>query len=96
MQTLSELLGAHGLEQYLQLFIDNDVDEATLRILKDDDLKELGLPFGARKRLLSAFAAQSSLASPAPGDERRQLTVMFCDVVGFATLSERLTLESGF
>ena len=92
MPTLPQLLSAHGLEQYLQVFIDNDVDAATLRILTDADLKELGLPFGARKRLLSAVAG-ATVAGEAPEEERRQLTVMFCDIVGFATLSERLDPE---
>ena len=50
-----EFLAAHGLEQYASLFAENEVDMATLQILTDADLKELGLPFGPRKRLLSAL-----------------------------------------
>ena len=100
MHTLSELLTANGLEKYLQLFLDNDVDVATLRILTDKDLAELGLPFGARKRLLNAVAGAAVVGETAsaatdtpPGDERRQLTVMFSDVVGFTAISERLDPE---
>ena len=84
MPTLPQLLSAHGLEQYLQVFIDNDVDAATLRILTDADLKELGLPFGARKRLLERRRRCDRRPARPPEEERRQLTVMFCDIVGFA------------
>lgn len=92
MSMLPELFRANGLEKYLQLFVDNDVDEATLRILTDADLTELGLPFGARKRLLNAVASATA-ADAAPEEERRQLTVLFSDMVGFTALSERLDPE---
>ena len=59
--TSSTGLGRRSISsQYAQLFVDNEVDLATLRVLTDDDLKELGLPFGPRKRLLAAVAAGST------------------------------------
>lgn len=101
-----EFLAAHGLEQYASLFAENEVDMATLQILTDADLKELGLPFGPRKRLLSALLdlrtprtpeplpAETPAGSPAVTDgERRQLTVMFCDMVGFTELASRVDPE---
>lgn len=96
-----------GLEQYASLFVENEVDFATLQVLTDGDLKELGLPFGPRKRILSAVAdvksageTQSKAARRTPeglgviGDsERRQLTVLFCDMVGFTELASRVDPE---
>ena len=98
-----------GLEQYAPLFLENEVDFATVQILSDSDLKELGLPFGPRKRILSAVAdlkpvtvngtpantgRRASDGSAAAVDaERRQLTVLFCDMVGFTELASRLDPE---
>jgi class 3 adenylate cyclase len=101
-----------GLEQYAQLFRDNDVDGGILCGMTAEDLKELGISsFGHRRRLLNAIialggepptrdVAQSATRvttariSPPPIDaERRQLTVMFCDLVGSTPLSARLDPE---
>ncbi len=69
------------------------------------DLEKFGVPFGHRKRLLKAIAglsipageprapAPTILASPADAAERRQLTVMFCDLVGSTAMSLRLDPE---
>ena len=99
MPTLPQLLSAHGLEQYLQVFIDNDVDAATLRILTDADLKELGLPFGARKRLLSAVAG-ATVAGEA--DATTQLAVEQADMIRgkrlrpLATVSDKAVELEGY
>lgn len=98
---LTALLAELGLEQYGQLFEDHEVDLATLAILTDADLKELGLSFGPRKRLLNAMAVQrvgsEPVAQSSPtntGDsERRQLTVLFCDMVGFTDIASRVDPE---
>ncbi len=89
-------LRLHGLEQYEQLFLENQVDFATLQVLTEADLQELGLPFGPRKRLRNALVgAAAAPVSPAPQDsgERRQLTVLFCDMAGFSELASRLDPE---
>src|SRR5262249_32772449 len=97
-----------GLEQYAQLFRDNDIDGEILCGMTAEDLKELGISsFGHRRRLLNAITAlggepptrdmaqSASSATPAPipalaiEAERRQLTVMFCDLVGSTALSTR-------
>ena len=87
-----------GLEQYELAFRDNDIDGEVLRRLTGEDLRELGVTsIGHRRRLLDAIAALDSDASttaeaaaPEPvATERRQLTVMFCDLVGSTPLSER-------
>jgi class 3 adenylate cyclase/tetratricopeptide (TPR) repeat protein len=90
-----------GLPQYEATFRASEIDGEVLRELTDGDLEKLGLPLGHRKRLLKAIAAldgQMALAHrPEPaskeGAERRQLTVMFCDLVGSTALSARLDLE---
>jgi class 3 adenylate cyclase len=101
-----------GLEQYAQLFRDNDIDGEILCGMTAEDLRELGVSsFGHRRRLVNAIAglegepttsdvvrsaasAMPAPASPPPVDaERRQLTVMFCDLVGSTALSTRLDPE---
>src|SRR5262252_6589524 len=101
-----------GLEQYVQLFRDNDIDAEILSGMTAEDLKELGISsFGHRRRLLNAITAlggapatrdvaQSAMSvtsapvsHPIIDAERRQLTVMFCDVVGSTALSTRYDPE---
>ena len=97
-------LGSLGLGQYEALFRANEIDVDILSELTDVDLKELGVPLGHRKRLLKAIsglaAAETSSApsasagaTPIDAAERRQLTVMFCDLVGSTALSSRLDPE---
>src|SRR5215472_13919269 len=91
-----------GLEQYEEAFRDNAIDAAVLPELTADDLKDLGVSLvGHRRKLLAAIAAlrdddrpaptnpadQADQAAPASAAERRQLTVMFCDLVGSTALS---------
>jgi class 3 adenylate cyclase len=91
-----------GLEQYERAFHENDIDADVLRNLTAEDLREIGVTsVGHRRRLLDAIkalphdTATATLAArdiPA-GAERRQLTVMFCDLAGSMALSARLDLE---
>src|SRR5262252_10940152 len=90
-----------GLEQYEAAFRENAIDEKLLPNLTAEDLKDLGVILvGHRRRLLDAIAAlraepvappRADSAGSAP--ERRQLTVMFCDLVGSTPLSARLDPE---
>src|SRR6516165_7513794 len=84
-----------GLERYEPAFRENEIGPEVLPELTDADLVTLGLPLGPRKKLLKAIAALSegALSSPAAEAERRQLTVMFCDLVGSTALSQRLDPE---
>jgi hypothetical protein len=94
-----------GLERYVPAFRDNDIDDAVLRRLTAEDLRDLGIAsIGHRRRLLDAIAAlggappvpaaASEPAATAPNEaERRQLTVMFCDLVGSTALSAHLDPE---
>jgi class 3 adenylate cyclase/predicted ATPase/ABC-type transport system involved in cytochrome c biogenesis ATPase subunit len=93
-----------GLGQYEALFRASEIDADVLSELTDVDLEKLGVPLGHRKRLLRAisgltaaetFAAPSAATGPKSHDaaERRQVTVMFCDLVGSTPLSARLDPE---
>jgi predicted ATPase/class 3 adenylate cyclase len=87
-----------GLGQYEQAFCDNDVDARVLPGLTTDDLKDLGVTsIGHRRLILQAIAEGSAALPPAtsapPRPERRQLTVMFVDLVGSTELSRRLDPE---
>jgi class 3 adenylate cyclase len=95
-----------GLDQYEAMFRESEIDAEVLPELTESDLSQLGVPLGHRKRLLKAIAALGA-AEKAPasvsrplreeavphGGERRQLTVMFCDLVGSTALSEKLDPE---
>src|SRR6516164_1288631 len=93
-----------GLGQYEALFRASEIDAEILPELTEIDLEKLGVPLGHRKRLLRAIsglpardasAAPSASISATPHDaaERRQLTVMFCDLVGSTALSARFDPE---
>jgi class 3 adenylate cyclase len=94
-------LNGLGLHQYEQAFRDNAIDAALLPDLTAEDLKELGVNLvGHRRKMLAAIAALRGERSlrrrareVAPAAERRQVTVMFCDVVDSTALSTRLDPE---
>src|SRR5215831_1713198 len=89
------------LGQYAAVFRDNAIDAQTLPDLTDADLEKLGVLLGHRKRLLRAIAKLHEAGAPLsptapPGEpavarpaaaQRRQLTVLFCDLVGSTALS---------
>lgn len=90
-----------GLPEYAPVFAEHAIDREVLADLNDQDLKELGVPLGHRKKLLKAIATLAAAAGTIPsrpaavktGAERRQLTVLFCDLVGSTELSARLDPE---
>jgi class 3 adenylate cyclase len=95
-----------GLERYAPAFGDNEIDWEVLPKLTSEDLREIGVAaVGHRRKLLGAIAALGASApiaavtaavsgGSAPADaERRQLTVMFCDLVGSTPLSVRFDPE---
>ena len=86
-----------GLGQYEATFRDNEIDGAVLPKLTVDDLKDLGVAVvGHRRKIMSAIEELNApFAAPVAADaaERRQLTVMFCDLVGSTALSARLDPE---
>jgi class 3 adenylate cyclase len=82
-----------GLGEYEPAFRENHIDFAVLRSLTAEDLRDLGVTsVGHRRRLLDAIEALPLDAAPPEiqiGAERRQLTVMFCDLAGSTALSSR-------
>ena len=91
-----------GLERYEAAFRDNAIDAAVLPDLTAEDLKDLGVDLvGHRRKLLAAIAVLRNEGAPQrlsadrvePAAERRQITVMFCDVVDSTGLSTRLDPE---
>jgi class 3 adenylate cyclase/predicted ATPase len=97
-----------GLEQYEAAFRENAIDDTVLPTLTAEDLKDLGVRIvGHRRKLLNAIAAlRTDVAKAASPDappatditakdaaERRQVTVMFSDLVGSTALSSRMDPE---
>jgi class 3 adenylate cyclase/tetratricopeptide (TPR) repeat protein len=94
-----------GLERYEEAFRANEIDWEVLPELNEGDLVQLGIPLGPRKKLLRAIATLHAAGTPEaqPADsraapasspaERRQVTVLFCDLVGSTELSGRYDPE---
>jgi class 3 adenylate cyclase len=96
-----------GLGQYEAAFRENAIDLSILPYLTDQDLEKIGVLLGHRRQLLRAIAnletqkaSASTVATPATMDasprdaaERRQVTVMFSDLVGSTALSARMDPE---
>ena len=103
MQQIADWLEKLGLAEYAQRFADNAIDFSVIRDLTEQDLKDLGVLLGHRRKILRAIADLDRVA-PAPVQtatqpalrneaERRHLTVMICDLVGSTALSARLDPE---
>jgi hypothetical protein len=79
------------LGQYEGTFRKHEIEADVLSELTEADLEKIGLPLGPRKRILKAIANLSDAKAPEPASfakpasrdaaDRRQLTVMFCDLV---------------
>ena len=105
MQQIVDWLEKLNLGQYAQRFAENDIDVSVLRHLTDADLEKIGVSLGHRRKILAAIAelpgASPSKHEPADGvepkpqetAERRQVTVMFSDLVGSTALSARMDPE---
>ena len=96
-------LSGLGLAKYATIFAKNEITPEVLPHLSDADLEALGLPMGPRKLVLAAIAGlgNADMRDPKPvagstlrvEAERRQLTVMFVDLVGSTALSSHLDPE---
>jgi class 3 adenylate cyclase/predicted ATPase len=104
MQQIADWLNTFGMSEYAERFAESDVDTSVLRDLTDQDLKELGVSLGHRRKMLRAIAEltgaaptspQPALTEPKTQDtaERRQVTVMFSDLAGSTALSARMDPE---
>ena len=94
MRQIADWLKNLDLGQYARRFAENDIDVSVLRHLTDADLEKIGVSLGHRRKLLAAIAELSN-APPSNQEavgaieaktqdtaERRQVTVMFADLVG--------------
>ncbi len=100
MPDVGKLLDSLGLAQYVATFAQNDIDLIALRQLNDAHLKELGVSLGHRLRLLKAIAELPPAGESPPvretsptAGERRQVSVMFCDLVGSSALAQSVDAE---
>ena len=68
MSTIAEWLTSLGMSEYAERFAENDIDTSVLRHLADQDLKELGVSLGHRRKMLAAIAELGGAvpASPQP------------------------------
>src|SRR5438034_540641 len=97
MKGIAEWLASLGLSEYAQRFAENAIDLSVLRDLTEQDLKDLGVLLGHRRKILRAVVELDGVTATEPAlrteAERRHLTVMICDLVGSTGLSARLDPE---
>lgn len=105
MATIAEWLASLGLSEYADRFAENGIDISVLPDLTEQDLKDIGVLLGHRRKMLRAISAlggtgtttQPPVVAPEPrrehDAERRQVTVMFTDLVGSTALSARMDPE---
>jgi class 3 adenylate cyclase/predicted ATPase len=106
VQEIGDFLEKLGMPEYGERFAENDIDASVLPHLTDQSLKELGVSLGHRLKILAAIKELSGPTPAAPGPavapaepkpqdtaERRQVTVMFSDLVGSTALSARMDPE---
>jgi class 3 adenylate cyclase len=103
VSTIEAWLASLGMSDYARRFAENDIDFSVLRHLTDRDLRELGVSLGHRRKMLAAIveeetiahsqATAASMPRAQEGAERRQLTVLFCDLVGSTALATKLDPE---
>lgn len=107
MKDLAQWLSSIGLAEYSEVFSENDIDLDVLDELTEEDLKELGMSLGQRKRLIKArrkyqigFEAETTTEDDLPISketvspaEKRFLTLMFCDLADSTRLAAALDME---
>jgi class 3 adenylate cyclase len=105
VREIAEWLEKLGMSEYAERFAENGIGVAALRHLTDQDLKDIGVLLGHRRVMLAAIGERGSPAAPLPAREatvepkpqdtaeRRQVTVMFSDLVGSTALSARMDPE---
>jgi class 3 adenylate cyclase len=106
MQQVADWLEKLGMSEYARCFDENRIDYSVLPDLTDQDLEKLGVLLGDRRKILRAIAdlkpiekpirqLATGAAAPQAHDtaERRQVTVMFSDLVGSTALSARMDPE---
>ncbi len=105
MHEIADWLGKLGLGEYAGRFAENKIDISVLPHITDQDLKDIGIPLGHRRKILAAInqgvasiplpVAPTPSVEPKTQDapERRHVTVLFSDLVGSTALSARMDPE---
>jgi SAM domain (Sterile alpha motif)/Adenylate and Guanylate cyclase catalytic domain len=105
VQQIADWLKQLGMSEYAECFADNKIDVSVLRHLTDQDLKDIGIPLGHRRKMLAPIAELDGVPPSQPEPvgvvgpkshetaERRQVTVMFSDLAGSTALSARMDPE---
>ena len=105
MLEIANWLGQLGLGRYAQRFAENEIDLSVLPHLTDQDLKEMDIPLGHRRKILAAISKSVATAPQPPKPlaqmrpkisetaERRQVTVLFADLAGSTELSAHMDPE---
>jgi class 3 adenylate cyclase/predicted ATPase len=105
VSTIAQWLASLGMAEYTERFAKDDIDFDVLGDLTDQDFDRLGVSVGHRRRMLKAMRERGGSAPATPqidpagpvsaqvDAERRQITVMFCDLVGSTQLSGRVDPE---
>jgi hypothetical protein len=103
--TITEWLASFELSEYAGRFAENGIDISVLPDLTEQDLKDIGVLLGHRRKMLRAISQLAGTntttlppaAAPEPNQgydaERRQVTVTFIDLVGSTALSARMDPE---
>lgn len=110
MSNIEAWLSELKLEKYITVFDEAEIDLLALPYLTEEILIELGLPLGPRLKIISAI--KSSDREPIEGlehqtnedgvitapirAERRQVTILFADMVGYTPLAEKLEEEKTY
>ena len=99
MPTVREWLASIGMSEYAELFSTNRIDSAVLPDLTDHDLEKLGVVLGDRRKILRAIREGEASETTQPrvaaelhlhdAAERRQLSVVFIDLVSSTELSAK-------
>src|SRR5262245_2924249 len=104
MEEIADWLEKLGMSEYTQSFTEHRIDVSVLRDLTDQDLKDIGMPLWHRRKILAAIGELTAIAPATPKfaagkepgldtAERRQVTVMFADLVDSTALSARMDPE---
>ncbi len=96
MQDVTKWLEGLGLERLAGIFAKSQIDADSLRMLSEEDLREMQIPLGPRKKILAGIEllkADDAARSFATSAERRQLTILFCDLVDSTGYATRLDPE---
>ncbi|MBL6613541.1 MAG: AAA family ATPase [Reyranella sp.] len=98
VSAIGDWLQSVGLGRFRDLFAQQEVDDEALGEITEADLESWGVPFGPRKRLMRVIAERVDIMRPTSsravgGVERRQITALYCDMVGSTELTGRFDPE---